>query len=191
MEQASRWSPSWEPTPEEWVNQKIKDAEAAKVVMFPIVGKDNLNEKNFSHTALIGERYMVVGSHLDGSMINKIKNGEYIDFGKLIPQDRVVVEKDQRLEMILKNGHAFYVPVSESSNISNFHKWEQAFRVFSNVYTRFYPDRSTKLIKYNHIIHTISQSYTWENVYMYDKDFRLHMSDHPQRNWNIILQQAW
>ena len=26
---------------------------------------------------------------------------------------------------------------------------------------------------------------------MYDKDFRIHMSKHPERNWGIILQQAW
>ena len=81
--------------------------------------------------------------------------------------------------------------VSESSSISSFQKWEQAFRIYSNVYSQFNPNRSAELIEYNHIIHTISQNYTWENVYMYDKDFRLHMSHRPQRNWNIILQQAW
>ena len=26
---------------------------------------------------------------------------------------------------------------------------------------------------------------------MYDKDFRIHRSKHPLRNWSIILQQAW
>ena len=26
---------------------------------------------------------------------------------------------------------------------------------------------------------------------MYDKDFRIHMSKHPERNWSIKLQQAW
>lgn len=33
--------------------------------------------------------------------------------------------------------------------------------------------------------------YQWDNVYTYDKEFRIHMSHYPQRNWSIILQQAW
>ena len=158
--------------------------------MFPVKGK-SVNETKFSQTALIDEDYMVIGSHLDEMTINKIKNGDYVDFGKLIPHDRVLIEEDQRLEMVMRGGKAYYIPIHEMTNISNFHHWEQAFRVFSNIYTRFHPHRSSELIEYNHIIHTICQSYTWENVYMYDKDFRLHMSHHPQRSWNIILQQAW
>ena len=31
----------------------------------------------------------------------------------------------------------------------------------------------------------------WENVYAYDRDFRLHMSENPKRSWSVILQQAW
>ena len=37
----------------------------------------------------------------------------------------------------------------------------------------------------------ISTQYVWDNVYSYDKNFRLHMARHPARSWSIILQQAW
>ena len=37
----------------------------------------------------------------------------------------------------------------------------------------------------------VALSYVWENVYAYDKDFHIHMSRNPNRNWSIILQQAW
>ena len=63
--------------------------------------------------------------------------------------------------------------------------------MFSNIYLRANPDRSTELIEYNQVIHKISLTYSWENVYMYDKDFCIHMSKHPERNWGMILQQAW
>ena len=33
--------------------------------------------------------------------------------------------------------------------------------------------------------------FVWENVYAYDKDFRLHMARYPGRNWSLILHQAW
>ena len=176
-------------TPEEKATQKIKDAEAAKAMMFLIKGKRN--SQSFCQTALIDKSYMVVRGHLDSSMLAKIRDGEYVDFAKLIPKDRVLAEEDKHLQMIMKNGRAYYVPVNDGTNISNFHKWEQAFRVYSNVYTKFHPDRSSELIEYNHVIHTISQTYIWDNVYMYDKDFRIHLSHNPQRNWSVILQQAW
>ena len=75
--------------------------------------------------------------------------------------------------------------------INNFTKWEQAFRVFCNIYTEFFPNKAKELIQYNHIINIASQSFAWDNVYKYDKDFRRHISKHPTRSWGIILQQAW
>ena len=41
------------------------------------------------------------------------------------------------------------------------------------------------------MIFTASQSYIWDNVYQYDREFRMHISKYPERSWAIILQQAW
>ena len=54
-----------------------------------------------------------------------------------------------------------------------------------------YPDWATELIQYNQLIYTASLSFVWENVYKYDREFRMHMSNYPQRCWSVILQQAW
>ena len=79
---------------------------------------------------------------------------------------------DNRYEMIVRDGKTFWVPASSHENtaISNFNRWEQSFRVYSDVYMRAYPHRASELVQYCHLIHTASQSYTWENVYIYDKD---------------------
>ena len=95
------------------------------------------------------------------------------------------------MELIVKNGQTFWSPVSEALAINCFSRWEQAFRIFANIYTSEYPQRSSELIQYNHIIHSISGTYTWENVYSYDRVFRLHLARHPERSWSVILQQAW
>ena len=156
-----------------------------------MTGKHAIYDPNQINTAFIDEDYMVVGSHLDDTTLQKIKRCEYIDFGKLIPRDRILATEDSRMEIVMRGGHTYCVPVEETTEITNFSKWEQAFRVFSNVYTKYYLHRSSELIEYNHIIHTISLTFPWENVYLYDKDFRIHMSKHPEQNWSIILQQAW
>ena len=41
------------------------------------------------------------------------------------------------------------------------------------------------------MVHSASTSFVWDNMYQYDKDFRMHMERHPQRSCSLILQQAW
>ena len=191
-------------TPEEKTRRMIQEAENAKARIFTTPGKNNysqseINEGEFcerptpvqSASAIIDENYIIVGAHVDELTIAKIERGEYVDFGKLIPRDRVIAEDDGRMEMQVREGRTYWVPVSTATNISNFTKWEQAFRVFSNIYCKANAHRAAELIEYNHVIHTIAMTYTWENVYTYDKEFRLHMSRYPHRSWAIILQQAW
>ena len=143
---------------------------------------------------IVDENYSMIGN-IEESLRLKIINHEYVDFARLIPKDRLGKEEDHRMELISRGGSTFFVPVSdrESANnvISHFSKWEQAFRVFSNIYSGVYPERGTELIQYNHLIYTASLSFIWENVYRYDKEFRIHMSNYPHRNWSVILQQAW
>ena len=103
------------------------------------------------------------------SLKNKIGEGQYVDFAKLIPKDRVMMEDDNRVQLVMKGGGTFFVPANESSTvISNLHRWDQAFRVFSDVYCHFNLTRSTELIQYSHVIHTAALTYVWDNVYAYE-----------------------
>ena len=179
----------------------LKEAEASKARMLATPGKDETqhgsNKVNVQMQAsLVDENYLVVGAHVDQGLKQKIINHEYVDFARLVPRDHITREEDHRMELVSKGGNTYFVPVSDreigpGSGISNFAKWEQAFRVFSNIYTKEYPGCSSELIQYNHIIYSASQSFTWDNVYMYDKEFRMHLSNYPQRSWSVILQQAW
>ena len=173
-----------EPTPDERAVQFVWDAEAAKAKIFPPTG-----EHPFQFIAQIDEDYLVVSNHIDELTKTKIVRG----VAEIMPKDRVLAEKDGRIELVLKNGKAYWTPASDSVsvNINNFAKWEQAFRIFSEVYTKAHPGKSGELIQYNHIIHSISLSFVWDNVYAYDKEFRIHISKHPERSWAVILQQAW
>ena len=188
-----------EPDPLEKSQQVIREAEAAKARMFNTKGNYNYHPAtlNFLPNSMrsvdIDENYLIIGTHVDMATQQKIINHEYVDFSKLLPKCRVSHEDDNQLEIISKGGSTYFVPVvdRENTNISSFEKWEQAFRVFSNIYTRAFPGRATELIQYNQVIYHASTLFVWENVYMYDKEFRIHMSNFPSWNWAIILQQAW
>ena len=73
----------------------------------------------------------------------------------------MIGEDDHRLEIVNKNGYTFLSPVAdrEAVQITNYNKWEQAFRVYSNVLTARFPEKSTELLQYSHTIHTASMSY--------------------------------
>ena len=177
-------------------DELLHEAEAAKVRMAATPGNFNEQNINFSRqqATIVDENYIMIGGHVDEGVCSKIINHEYIDFALLLPRDRMVSEDDHRMELVSKGGSTYFVPVSDrevSGTINSFFKWEQAFRVYTNVYSRVYPERATELIQYNHLIHTASLSFTWDNVYRYDKEFRMHLSNFPQRNWGVILQQAW
>ena len=169
--------------PEVHAENQIREAER---------GKAQMNRQALLHSVLVDENYLVVAAHVDDLTKQKILQFEYVDFSKLLPHDRVLQEEDQRLTIINKGGVSYLVPVGETlSGIHGYGKWDQAFRVYSDIITSRFPSKAQELIQYNHIIHTASQTYVWDNVYMYDKDFRIHISRNPTRSWAIILQQAW
>ena len=185
--------------------QMVRESEASKARMVMTPGNNDLLtyphdrqrqldvDPRAHQASVVDENYMTIGGHVDEGLRKKIVNHEYVDFSKLVPRNRLSREDDHRMELISKGGATFFVPVAdrEGSSISSFTRWEQAFRVFVNIYTRAYPHKSTELIQYNDLIYTALLSFTWDNVYRYDKEFHLHLSNYPFRNWGVILQQAW
>ena len=146
----------------------------------------------FIHSAMVDENYLIVAAHVDQVTQDKIEKDQYIDLARLVPRDRIEEEEDNAMQMIVRQGKTFWKPATQDGVVINsLAKWEQAFRVFTDIYTRAHPHHANELIQYQHIIHTTAATYVWENIYLYDKDFRIHMSKFPTQNWGIILQQAW
>ena len=119
-------------TPEQRADEVIRQAESAKAWIFPTSG-ESLDK--FHSIVKIDQEYQLVGSHLDDALKEKIARGEYIDFGKLLPKDHILAEEDERLELIIKQGNTFWSPVSESVTINGYNRWEQAFHIYSDIYT--------------------------------------------------------
>ena len=99
----------------------IRGVKAAKIKVLDVPGKvhnsvDKLVEtKEFAQTALMNESFMMVAAHIDNSLRKRIENGEYVDFSRLLPRDRISEEQNNRLEWVqdLNGGGTFRQPVSE------------------------------------------------------------------------------
>ena len=145
--------------------------------MLKIPGEFNqllANSKNLN-VSVIDKDYQMVDSHVEEVVRKKVLNMEYVDFSKLIPTQKMGRDNDlgQRLEIVNCNGQSYLSPVSEHDrvNIGSYAKWEQAFRVFSNILTTKYPDKAPELLQYGHTIHNAATSFVWENIYSYDREF--------------------
>ena len=202
-----------QPNPDERADQMVREAETSKIRMLDVKGKsDNQHDNDrqaqfarladsFFHSSLVDETYNVIDSHVDENTRKKILNGEFVEFERLLPRVRsgnasgvAGVDEDCLMNMINVEGYVCWAPASscrERGGISGFARWEQAFRVFMNIYTQKFPHRAVELVQYNHIIHTASTTFVWGNVYTYDIEFRKHMANFPQRSWAIILNQAY
>ena len=114
----------------------------------------------------------MVGGNVDTALQEVISRGKYVDFARLLTRDRQHSD-NHRLELVFKGGQTFFMPAADrdisGGGVNSLAKWEQAFRVFSNIYLRTNPERAAELIQYNHVISLAAGSYTWENVYTYDR----------------------
>ena len=181
-------------TADEQAEEIIRESERAKAKLYEVPGMGLFTNKiNIGNDIIqMDLDYQMIDSHLDEGLKCKIQCFEFVDFSKLIVKNRSSSD-DQRLELINRNGQTYLSPVSEHEflQINSYIHWEQAFRVYSNVLMARFPQKAQELLQYNHTIHTASVSYSWENVYAYDKEFCHHISRHPTRSWAVILQQAW
>ena len=158
-------------TPEERAEKIIKEAEIAEGQIFSTNGKnfhdyDIDHAREMIHSVLVDEEYSAVGGHLDDTVIGKIKRGEYVDFARLLPRDRIAIEEDKRLQPIFKNGQVYWQTPMETGSITTYGKWEVAFKVFAKIYTKYHPHRVSELIQYSHDIHATSLTYYWDNIYL-------------------------
>ena len=106
-------------TPKEKALRMVREAESTKARMFPPTG-ESPSANSFELIAKVDQNYEIVSNHIEQSVQDRIVNGEYIDFGKLLSKDHVLAEEDNHLELIVKNGKMFWAPVSKMVTINCF-----------------------------------------------------------------------
>ena len=86
---------------ERLAKEKIHKAEQGKECMHELPGMSFLinpqrnprdgwdTNGELIHSVLVNESYSTIASHIDQSLRNKIMRGEYVDFARLMPRDRL------------------------------------------------------------------------------------------------------
>lgn len=116
-------------------------------------------------------------AHVDRPTRLKVKMNQYVDMVKFLPRDLDTVDDDENLVLTNRNGKTYHVPPAdrEPNNISNFKKWQTAFKVFMGVFMEEQPDKlcvAPELVQYMKMIEDMTITWIWDNVHKYDKRHR-------------------
>ena len=95
---------------------KIHQAEASRVKIYNFPGNEMLGNQELiscgqhalvfanQPTSVTDENYIVMGAHLDQSLIEKIQKGKYIAFARLLPREQGGMSCEGCMELIFKGG---------------------------------------------------------------------------------------
>ena len=98
---------------------------------------------------------------------------------------------DQKLQLVHRDGFAYFVPAQSAAKVNGVRRWEQAFRIYTAIYSQANPSRAAEIWQYVHTINIAASTYTWDNVYYYDVTFRQMMAQNPHRSWAKTYTQMW
>ena len=135
--------------------------------------------------------------HIDDSLRDKIERGQFVDLDKLLPKDRVsggfILNDfdDPPVQLIKRGNSTFLGSAVKETKITGMRKWDQAFRVYTTIYCEANPNRSSEILQYVDIMHTIAAAYPWDCVVYYDIAFRQLMAAKPWRSWAKTYTQGW
>ncbi|XP_052261592.1 uncharacterized protein LOC127865691 isoform X1 [Dreissena polymorpha] len=125
--------------------------------------------------------FSVVHPPLDQNTMNKIVNGEYVDFPSLIFKDQ-----NHETTTIHKTQSSTITSTHKASRkqLHNIHQWNEAFQIYSDIYTQKYPTQAPHLFRYMTIIQRLSNSTrAWLT---YDEKFRRLRAACPSIPWGTV-----
>ena len=123
------------------------------------------------NVVLEDDEFFHVTCHVDQSIRSNLEHGNFSDLERLLPKQRYSGDEN-RLQLVQKEGVAYFVPAQGNNRINSIRKWEQAFCIYAAIYSQANPARAAEIWQYVHVINIAATTYTWENVYYYDVTFR-------------------
>ena len=124
--------------------------------------------------------------HLPTKTLSSIRNGEYIDFNSLLPDN--IDGHDEHLKISFDAlGSGFSIPVSMSQHkrqrIDSIERWLNAFNIFARVVVHFFPYKASELFVYQQAIRDAHRKFSGMAWYAYDIAFRKKAANDVSVSW--------
>ena len=189
VEELQQIEVNWREKARETANNMIVEAEQMKARLEIPQGIPHC-----SYTDQMDDEFFHITCHVEAGLRSKIERGEYVDLEKLLLKDKPFARAapDSRMGLFTKDGVTYFAPAGDREvKISNVRKWEQAFRVYTAIYSKANPSRASEIWQYVHIINSAAATYQWGNVAEYDYTFRQLMATYLTRSWAKTYLQGW
>ena len=133
-----------------------------------------------------------IGADLPASIIAKIVNSEFVDFGLLL--DKTSLDREingGRVLSMTEQGHFMWVEQKSKFSIDKIEDWTDAFLIFSAVYLNAHPSKTQELLKFAHIVRDAAKRFYGWGWRIYDIQFRLRQQRVPNRSWAVLDGELW
>ena len=187
--------------------QRIEEAEKFRAEFIKPKGRQELIQNmtiynleqvyEFPNKPLLDDDKLVqMTCHIEDNDAEKAHESQFLDLEKLMTKYSKSFnhEEAQRIELVTKDGQAYYVPRDDSKNIhkiTGFNSWEKGFRIYMALYAQKHANRLPEMLQYITTIQHASTKYMWDNVAYYDNVFRHWMAKNPNRSWGKTLNHIW
>ena len=186
----------------EIAENRIIDAEKSKAAIvppgkisnIPIMAQNAANADPCLRVSENDDEFLSSTCHVDMSTELSIAKSEFLDVSKLIPKKGIfrAANNNNRMEIVNNNGFAVWSEVSDrEEKIYNINKWDQGFRVYATIWSKYHPARCAEIFQYIHIIHHAAAKFAWDNVLNYDYMFRRWIARKPTRDWGRTNTEMW
>ncbi len=128
-----------------------------------------------------------LGTHITGTIREKIQNGEFIDLALLL--DKTPEGQRSASKLIIVNGELVSQP-PKKIRIGDIGQWTDAFLIFMSIYLETHPNKTQQLLKYVQTIR-LAASRSNEGWRSYDEQFRVKKTRNPSGSWGEIDSELW
>jgi hypothetical protein len=136
-----------------------------------------------------------VGQALGCQVPPKIKeniwNGEYIDLGHMLDQDRMLTDNHPLTLSGVGEGGQLIFKNKAPPKIDSIERWTTAFISFASVYLERHHLVARQLFKYMDTVRSAASRFGTPAAFNYDKQFRYRLSLDSTRSWDSIDSELW
>jgi len=147
-----------------------------------------LTSRQSSSTGGITTQSQNIVPGLPKSVIDKIRNGEFVNFDMLLP-NRAPIQTDEYTFKIVGGSApsvALVPNTQKKPKVTDFTSWMVAWNNFLKCFTFFHPHRVQELIRYQAIICDFANQYTFSAWSTYDRMFRYQVASNLELSWSKI-----
>ena len=123
---------------------------------------------------------------------DKIKQGQFIELGTLLPNANPGLESGAKLTWSVNDMGQLSMAQSNPKKITSIEEWSDAFLIYASIYLAEHPLETQAILKYFSVIRCAAKRHVGLGWQSYDRQFRLRVAANPNDiSFKDVDQELW